>query len=226
VPIREEALEYLVTMTTHVPSGTPEHEVADIRAQEAAHTAELARQGHVLRLWRPPLGPGEWRTIGLFSAADSAELERVLASMPLRRWRTDEVTTLGPHANDPTHRQVLDPSNTEFLTAFALTVPPGTSPATVDALLAHEAERTREVADEGRLIRLWTLPGHSRALGHWQARDTRAMKAIVQSLPMADWLSVGTVRLSRHPNDPGTGAHRDSLLKVSGTVGALRGSTT
>jgi muconolactone delta-isomerase len=218
-------MEYLVTMTTHVPSGTPERDVADLRAREAAHTEELARQGHVLRLWRPPLGPGEWRTIGLFSAADPADLEHVLASMPLRRWRTDEVTKLGPHPNDPVSRQVLDPSDTEFLTTFAVTVPPGTSSATVDGLLAHEAERARELAAEGRLIRLWTLPGHGRNLGHWQARDTRAMNAIVQSLPMVDWLSVGTVRLSRHPSDPATGVQRGAQLNDSSAVGAPRSST-
>jgi len=45
-------------MTTHVPSGTPDAAVDDIRARETAHTRELAAQGHVLRLWRPPLAPG------------------------------------------------------------------------------------------------------------------------------------------------------------------------
>ena len=80
------AMEYLVTMTTHVPDGTPEQAVDDVRAREAAHTRELAAQGHVLRLWRPPLAPGEWRTLGLFAAADGYELERVLTSMPLRVW--------------------------------------------------------------------------------------------------------------------------------------------
>ena len=94
-------MEYLVTMTTHVPAGTPDEAVADVRAREAAHTRELAAQGHILRLWRPPLAPGEWRTLGLFAAADGDELQRVLASMPLRVWRTDEVTPLGPHPNDP-----------------------------------------------------------------------------------------------------------------------------
>ena len=29
-------MEYLVTMTTHVPDGTPEHAVDDVRAREAA----------------------------------------------------------------------------------------------------------------------------------------------------------------------------------------------
>jgi muconolactone delta-isomerase len=55
----------------------------------------------LLRLWRPPLAPGEWRTWGLFSAADEEELESVLASMPLRAWRKDTVTPLTAHPNDP-----------------------------------------------------------------------------------------------------------------------------
>jgi muconolactone D-isomerase len=94
-------MEYLVTMTTHVPEGTSEAAVQDIRARETARSDELAAQGYLLRLWRPPLQPGEWRTLGLFAASDGAELEAVLASMPLRVWRTDEVTPLSPHPNDP-----------------------------------------------------------------------------------------------------------------------------
>jgi muconolactone D-isomerase len=57
-------MEFLVTMTTEVPAGTTPDEVADVRAREAANTQKLAEQGRVLRLWRPPLKPGEWRTIG------------------------------------------------------------------------------------------------------------------------------------------------------------------
>jgi muconolactone delta-isomerase len=213
-------VEYLVTMTTHVPGGTPERDVADIRAREAAHTDELARDGHVLRLWRPPLLPGEWRTIGLFSAADSAGLEQVLASMPLRVWRTDEATALGSHPNDPAYQQTLDPGETEFLTTF--TIAPRISAATLDAGLAREAKRTRELAEEGRLIRLWTLPGHGRNLGLWQAQDGQAMQTILQSLPLADWLSVDTVQLARHPSDPATRVRRGAPLNDSGTADALR----
>ena len=67
-------MEYLVTMTTHVPAGTADDSVAEIRVREAARAKQLAEQGHHLRLWRPPLEPGEWRTLGLFSAADDGEL--------------------------------------------------------------------------------------------------------------------------------------------------------
>jgi len=94
-------MEYLVTMTTHVPDGTPAVTVADIRGREAARSSELAAEGHLLRLWRPPLRPGEWRTLGLFASEDRGQLEDVLASMPLRVWRTDEITDLWPHPNDP-----------------------------------------------------------------------------------------------------------------------------
>ena len=94
-------MEYLVTMTTDVPAGTLPEAVEEIRAREAARSRELAAQGHLLRLWRPPLQPGEWRTLGLFSADDRRQLDEVLASMPLHVWRTDEVTPLSPHPNDP-----------------------------------------------------------------------------------------------------------------------------
>ena len=94
-------MEYLVTMTTHIPDGTSADAVEDIRTREAARSRELAEGGHLLRLWRPPLKPGEWRTLGLFAAVDGDQLEQVLASMPLREWRTDEVVPLSPHPSDP-----------------------------------------------------------------------------------------------------------------------------
>ncbi len=94
-------MEYLVTMTTRVPGGTSDETVEGVRSREAARSRELAAQGHLLRLWRPPLQPGEWRTLGLFAADNDGQLEEVLASMPLRVWRTDEVTPLSPHPNDP-----------------------------------------------------------------------------------------------------------------------------
>ena len=75
-------MEYLVTMTTRVPDGTTEGAVAVVKAREAARSAELAHHGHLLRLWRPPLGPGEWRTLGLFAADNGATWKR--SSRPCR----------------------------------------------------------------------------------------------------------------------------------------------
>src|SRR5436309_10449592 len=168
--------EYLVTMTTHVPDGTSEQSVDLVKGREAVRANELAAQGHLLRLWRPPLQPGEWRTLGHFAAADDAELEKVLASMPLRVWRTDQVTPLSPHPNDPV--PAPPPGPPEFLTTFTLAIPEGTPARTVDDTDAREADSARELARQGHLLRLWRLPpGGPGAPGLWRARDAGGMPA-------------------------------------------------
>jgi muconolactone delta-isomerase len=194
-------VEYLVTMTTRVPDGTPDQAVADVRAREAAHSSELAAQGHLLRLWRPPLRPGEWRSLGLFAADDDTRLEEVLASMPLRVWRTDEVTPLAPHPNDPGL-----PARTgaaEFLTTFTTVVPEGTPAETVQDTEAREAARAKELAGQEHLLRLWRLPGEGRALGLWRAGDATELQTILKSLPLDAWMTEETTPLTPHPSDPG-----------------------
>ena len=201
-------MEYLVTMTTHVPDGTAEADIAGIRTREAARSRELAAQGHLLRLWRPPLRPGEWRSLGLFAADDPGQLGEVLASMPLRVWRTDEPTPLAPHPNDP----VAEPApagqsaqkavGTEFLTTFDVTVPGGTPAEEVDVTEAREADRAHELARQGHLERLWRLAGEGRSLGLWRAADAADMQAVLESLPLYDWMTVQTTPLTLHPSDP------------------------
>ena len=193
-------MEYLVTMTTHVPEGTPDQAVADIRSREAARSRELAAQGRLLRLWRPPLQPGEWRTLGLFAAADDGRLEEVLASMPLRVWRTDEVTALSPHPNDP--GLAAGAPGSEFLTTFVIDVPEGTPDRAVEETEAREGERAEELAGQGHLRRLWRLPGRGRSLGLWQAAGPAQLQAILRSLPLDPWMTVQTTPLTPHPSDP------------------------
>jgi len=199
------SLEYLVSMTTHVPDGTAPEAVDDVRAREAAHSRELAAQGHLLRLWRPPLQPGEWRTLGLFAAGDAGQLEKVLASMPLRIWRTDEVTPLSPHPNDPgTAAAGRGPhlAGPEFFTVFTEAIPPGTADQVVAEAKAREAARARELAGQGHLVRLWALPGRGRALGLWRAQDPAEMQAIAESLPLHALMTTQITPLTRHPSDP------------------------
>jgi len=200
-------MEYLVTMTTRVPAGTPEAAVDDIRAREARRAADLAASGRLLRLWRPPLRPGEWRTLGLFAAPDDDGLEEDLASMPLRIWRKDEPVRLAAHPNDPAaigaDRGLRVGS--EFLIAMTVSVPPGTPQRDVDETFANEAVRARELAARGCLRRLWSLPaapGVRRALGLWRAGSGAAMALIVDALPLRPWMAVETIPLTPHPNDP------------------------
>jgi muconolactone delta-isomerase len=197
-------MEFLVTMTTRVPDGTTEQAVGEIRGREADRSRALAAEGRLLRLWRPPLLPGEWRTLGLFAAADEGELERTLASMPLRVWRSDLVVPLGPHPNDPLGSAAN--GSREFFTTFTVVVPEEVDADEVDRAERSEAERTRELAEEGHLVRLWMLPpepGSWRALGLWAADDAAQLRSIVLALPLATWMTTEITPLSEHPNDPG-----------------------
>jgi muconolactone delta-isomerase len=197
-------MEYLVTMTTRVPDGTPEQAVTNIRAREAARSRELAEEGRLLRLWRPPLGPGEWRTLGLFTAPDGSDLERALASMPLRAWRTDTIAPLVPHPDDPAVGPEAGAAGAEYLTTFTITIPDGTPAGEVAGTEAREADRARELGQQGRLLRLWeaAMPGGWDALGLWRAADAGQMQAMLESLPLDPWMTVGTIPLSEHPSDP------------------------
>jgi len=201
-------MEYLVTMTTLVPDGTTDEEVQEIRGREAARSRELAAQGHLLRLWRPPLQPGEWRTLGLFAAADEVELEDVLASMPLRVWRSDQVVPLSAHPNDPPVSRAANAM--EFLTTFTVTIPDDADAVQVEDIKAREADRTRQLAEQGHLVRLWMLPptpGSWQALGLWRAEGGEELQLMLKSLPMDRWMTTETTPLTEHPNDPGRTRH-------------------
>jgi muconolactone delta-isomerase len=97
-------MEFLTDMVTEVPEGTSPEKVDELRAAEAIRAAELAKKGHLVRLWRPPLGPGEWRSIGLFRAANELELREILDSLPLHIWMKVTITPLSQHPNDPENR--------------------------------------------------------------------------------------------------------------------------
>jgi muconolactone D-isomerase len=97
-------MEFLADLVTTVPEGTAQDKVDRLRAAEAVRAAELAKKGQLVRLWRPPLGPGEWRGIGLFRAASEAELREILESLPLHIWMKVTITPLNPHPNDPEFR--------------------------------------------------------------------------------------------------------------------------
>jgi muconolactone delta-isomerase len=128
--------------------------------------------------------------------------------MPLRLWRSDEVTPLSAHPNDPgrqtstSHSAPTERQGSEFFVTFTLEIPAGTPADTVTATTAAEAKRAAELAAQGHLLRLWALPDQGRALGLWKAHDSAEMQAILQSLPLDVWLTVQTTPLSQHPSDP------------------------
>jgi muconolactone D-isomerase len=94
-------MEYLVDFTITVPEATRPSELEQRTTAEATRLAELAAQGHALRVWTPLPDDGRWRAVGLYRAADDRELQEILESLPLHPWMEISVTALAEHPNDP-----------------------------------------------------------------------------------------------------------------------------
>jgi muconolactone D-isomerase len=97
-------MEFLVEFVVHVPDGTPGSDVAQRDSAEASASAELGRQGKLLRLWRPVVGTGERKALGLFRAENMEELDRMLGALPMAEWMQTNVTPLEKHPHDPASR--------------------------------------------------------------------------------------------------------------------------
>ena len=95
------ALEFLVEFEVEVPPGTPREEVDRRLRAESAAAAELAEDGHLVRLWRRPLVGDGSTAVGLYRANSEAELDDLLAALPLGDWLQVTVTPLAAHPNDP-----------------------------------------------------------------------------------------------------------------------------
>ncbi len=94
-------MEFLVEFEVEVPAGTPDAEVEQHQRAESAAAAKLAEDGHLTRLWRRPLAGDGTTAIGLYCADSEAELDGLLAALPLADWLHITVTPLEAHPNDP-----------------------------------------------------------------------------------------------------------------------------
>ena len=94
-------MEFLVEFEVEVPAGTPDAEVEQHQRAESAAAAKLAEEGHLVRLWRRPLVGDGTTAIGLYRAFSQAQLEDLLAGLPLADWLRVTVTPLESHPNDP-----------------------------------------------------------------------------------------------------------------------------
>jgi muconolactone delta-isomerase len=102
-------MDFLVEFEINVPEGTPETEVTAREDAESAAAAKLVDQGHLVRLWKRRVAPGESRPIGLYRAESEHELDGLLSALPLSDWMRVTLTALEPHPNDPAaHRRPPD----------------------------------------------------------------------------------------------------------------------
>ena len=97
-------MEFLVAFALDIPVGTPKSEISDREHAEAAATARLADEGHLVRVWRSG-AQGETTIVGLYRAESETQLDGLLRSLPLADWLHVTVTPLEAHPNDPAARQ-------------------------------------------------------------------------------------------------------------------------
>jgi muconolactone D-isomerase len=94
-------VQFLVDFELDVPEGTPDPEVEERVSAEAAASANLAHEGQLVRLWRPPVAPRERKAVGLYRADSEAQLDGLLGALQLNRWMQITVPPLEPHPIDP-----------------------------------------------------------------------------------------------------------------------------
>jgi muconolactone delta-isomerase len=93
-------MEFLVQFELDVPDGVARSDVEAREKAEAEAAEVLAEEGHLVRLWRSD-GSDRTTVVGLYRAASRAELEGLLAALPLYEWMHTFITPLVQHPNDP-----------------------------------------------------------------------------------------------------------------------------
>jgi muconolactone delta-isomerase len=69
-------------------------------------------------------------------------------------------------------------------------------------LREQEAARSRELAKQGVMHRLWRVPGRRANWGIWRAEDCDQLHNAFVSLPLYPYLTITVHPLASHPNDP------------------------
>jgi muconolactone D-isomerase len=123
--------------------------VAELRTVEAKRTSELVDSGRLAALWKVP---EMWAYYGIWRAHDTAELNHLLDSLPLRPFMTVDIQPLNDHPSDPRNNKSTPeparqpPEAQQLVRRWAL-------PALPDLNVRHRAEATAP-----RQSRHWTLP--------------------------------------------------------------------
>jgi muconolactone D-isomerase len=90
----------------------------------------------------------------------------------------------------------------EFLVHINIRYPVDGDREELGRLVAAERVRASELAAEGRIRRLWRIPGRRANWGVWEADDATALDAVLASLPMFPYLDIEVHPLGQHPSDP------------------------
>ncbi|WAU82159.1 muconolactone Delta-isomerase family protein [Streptomyces sp. Qhu-G9] len=95
--MKDIPVEFLVRTENTLPPDTPDDVREELRKGERERAMQLREAGILKRLWRVP---GRNATIGLYEAADPAQLHDALVSLPMWKWMDITVEALATHPQE------------------------------------------------------------------------------------------------------------------------------
>ena len=87
-------MEFLVRIEWEYPQGMDKTAIDELMAAEEKRGVELMDEGVIKHFWRLP---GQRANVGIWEAADPAELNAAIWSLPWFPWFHAEVTALATH---------------------------------------------------------------------------------------------------------------------------------
>ena len=91
-------MEFLVNISFNWPHDISEEVRKDLREREIKMAGELAKKGHLVRMWRVVGRRENW---GLWRARDATEMHAILSGLPIWPYMNIQVMPLAVHPVDP-----------------------------------------------------------------------------------------------------------------------------
>lgn len=90
----------------------------------------------------------------------------------------------------------------EFLVHIEIAWPPDAPEDRREQTFADELRQGRRLATEGKLRRIWRVPGRWANWSLYDVADATELHAALSSLPLYPWMDIQVHALAEHPNDP------------------------
>lgn len=91
----------------------------------------------------------------------------------------------------------------EFLVHIEQNIPPEMDRDRLAAIRAAERERGERLVAEGKLRRIWRIPGRRASFSLYEVGGPDELHDILSSLPMFPWMDIEATTLGSHALDPG-----------------------
>lgn len=90
----------------------------------------------------------------------------------------------------------------EYLVKIEINWPADAPAERKEQIFADELLRGQRLAAEGKLCRLWRIPGRWANWSLYDVRDATELHEALSSLPLYPWMDIEVHALADHPNDP------------------------